>query len=173
MEKRTRGSVSKSGSPVSMSNLARGPFPVRISPMREDANPSMAILPTKSSFDLVKPRVTGQTMSFFDWKNCPGILMTKLCAGATGAATVFFGWAVFLLPKLKLDDFFCGAADLVAVFFPTEGNFRALFTLKAFMLSFGVPFGSVSSVRGGSSARLALRFVSPGIAREPQHRRKA
>merc|ERR1719353_947615 len=127
----------------------------------------MAILPTKSSFDLVKPRVTGQTMSFFDWKNCPGILMTKLCAGATGAATVFllpklrmepllfFGGAVFLLPKLKPDDFFCGAADLVAVFFPTEGNFRALFTLKAFMLSFGVPFGSVSSVRGGSGARLA------------------
>merc|ERR1712087_510744 len=81
--------------------------------------------------------------------------MTKLCAGATGSATVFFGWTVFLLPKLrmepllffgwavfllpKLKDFFCEAA--VLVFFPTEGNFRALFTLKAFMLSFGVLFG--------------------------------
>ena len=134
--------------------------------MREDANPSMAILSTKSSFDLVKPRVTGQTMSFFDWKNCPGILMTKLCAGATGEATVFFGWAVFLLPKLRMEpllffgwavfllprlkpDFFCGAADLVAVFFPTEGNFRALFTLKAFMLSFGVPFGRCRRCVGG------------------------
>merc|ERR1719390_488596 len=37
----------------------------------EAAKPSMAILPTKSSLALVKPRLMGQTTSFLDWKNCP------------------------------------------------------------------------------------------------------
>jgi hypothetical protein len=49
------GSVSLMGIPVSKPNCARGPFPVRASPISEKANPSYATLPTKSSFSFVKP----------------------------------------------------------------------------------------------------------------------
>lgn len=50
-----RGSVSAKGRPVSISNCAKGPFPVIASPINEKAKPNCATRPTKSSLALVKP----------------------------------------------------------------------------------------------------------------------
>lgn len=53
--KRIRGSISVMGTPVSMFNWAKAPFPVMISPIIENAIPSCASLPTKSSLAFVNP----------------------------------------------------------------------------------------------------------------------
>lgn len=50
------GSISLIGTPVSMLSCARAPFPVMISPIRENAIPSCANLPTNSSFAFVNPK---------------------------------------------------------------------------------------------------------------------
>uniref|UniRef100_A0A7C8ZSA2 Uncharacterized protein n=1 Tax=Opuntia streptacantha TaxID=393608 RepID=A0A7C8ZSA2_OPUST len=52
---KTRGSISLIGTPVSMLSWASAPFPVIISPIKENANPSCANLPTNSSFAFVNP----------------------------------------------------------------------------------------------------------------------
>lgn len=51
----TSGSISLIGTPVSMFSCPSAPFPVMISPIRENAIPNCANLPTKSSFDFVNP----------------------------------------------------------------------------------------------------------------------
>ena len=101
-----------------MSNCARAPLPVRISPTNDAANPNMAMRPTKSSFDLVNPRLTFQTMSFLAWKNCPGMRISKDCAGATAGAVVVFlaAGALGLDPKLKGEAFLAGGAVALLAF---------------------------------------------------------
>lgn len=73
---KTRGSISLIGTPVSMFNCANAPFPVMISPISENTNPSCANLPTNSSFAFVNPNNgPAQTqsrhefdLSRFNWK---------------------------------------------------------------------------------------------------------
>jgi len=51
----TRYGISPVGKPVSIPNYAIAPLPVKTSPIRADAKPSIAKRPTKRSLPLVNP----------------------------------------------------------------------------------------------------------------------
>jgi len=74
-------STSWIGTPVSYPSWASGPRPVRSSPARLSAQPTMAIRPTNSSLAAVKPISTGMPLAFLDWM--PGSVMLKRWAGAS------------------------------------------------------------------------------------------